>query len=183
MNFCGIQVQHGLSFIVLFLSSLFPWHSLSISPPFSALSLYLSDHHIPSFIFLSMPPILSFHSVCPIPSLSNSSTVVRMFRCVPLTCCVTCRCVSLRHQGSASGSLSRAEGITLTFRAGRRPSSYLMCWREAQPRACCSKTHLLPSLLRMPVQVHFNSWIWFEFGEFDKIEWNVNVTFKRFVFF
>lgn len=132
--------------------------SLRPSLPFLCISLSITSPHLSSFPCLRSYLFILSVLFCP------SSALPPWCECfgVPLTCCVTCRCVSRRHQGSASGSLSRAEGITLTFRAGRRPSSYLMCWREAQPRACCSKTHLLPSLLRMPVQVHliWIRWIW-----------------------
>lgn len=51
--------------------------------------------------------------------------------------CVVSPC---RHQGSASGSPYREVGTTHTFRAARPPSSSRTCWKEAPPKACCSKT-------------------------------------------
>lgn len=140
MNCCRIQFYRIVS--LLFISVIRSFY-------LSALLCPLSVSVWPSQPLIYLPPhasdlIFSFSVLfCPSPALPLWCECFS----VPLTCWVTCKCVSHRHQGLASGSLSQAEGITLTFRAGRRPSSSLMCWREAQPRACCSKADLLPSLL------------------------------------
>lgn len=146
-----------------YLSALFCPLSVSLWPSCSL--VYLPSLLVPyllCYLFILSVPF------CPCPGLPV------WFEClgVPFTCLLTCRCVSRRLRGLASGSLSQAGGITLTFRAGRRPSSYLMCWREARPRACCSKSLLWPAL---PWQCLFNSsFIEFEMNliHLDKIEWN-----------
>ncbi len=135
--------------------------SLRPSLPSLCISLTITCPHLSSSSSRPISPVLSFHSLCPSPALPGC------FECFgfPLVCLLTCGCVSRRLRGLASGSLSQAGGITLTFRAGRRPSSYLMCWREVQPRACCSKTHLWPSL---PGECQFSSSLTPEF-EFNSI--------------
>lgn len=172
MNCCRIQFYRIVS--LLFISVI---RSFYLSALLCPLSVSLWPSH--PLIYLPFPYFRSYLFILSIlfcPSLA----LPLWCECfsVPLTCWITCKCVSHRHQGLALGSLSQAEGITLTFRAGRRRSSSLMCWREAQPRACCSKADLIPSLpglfTRMPIHFQFNSWIWFEVDEFDKIEWNVN---------
>lgn len=44
-----------------------------------------------------------------------------------------------RHRVLGLALPSRVEETTLIFRAGRRPSLYLMCLKEALQKACCSK--------------------------------------------